>query len=143
MELVRWEPFGYFNNLDAQLNDLVRNSFNRLEVATDGNWTPPMDILEAKEAYIIRAELAGINKEDINVELNDGTLTVSGERKPDKPAEGVEYRMVERVNGKFVRTVILPKTVDQNGIQASYSNGVLEIRVPKAEEAKPRQITVH
>jgi len=143
MELVRWEPFGHFNNLHAHLNDLLQDSFNRLQIATNGNWDPPMDIIEAKEAYIIRAELPGMNKEDINVELNDGTLTLSGERKQEQLAEGVEYRMVERVNGKFVRTVILPKTANQTGIQASYTNGVLEICVPKAEEAKPRQITVH
>jgi HSP20 family protein len=143
MELVRWEPFGHFNKLHMHLSDLLEDSFNRLQIATNGSWTPPVDIIEAKDAYIIRAELAGMNKEDINVELNDGTLTLSGERKAEQPAAGAEYRIVERVNGKFVRTVILPKTVNQAGIQASYTNGVLEIRVPKAEEAKPRQITVH
>jgi HSP20 family protein len=143
MELVRWEPFGHFNNLHTHLSDLLQDSFNRLQVATDGSWTPPVDIIETKEAYVIRAELPGMNKEDINVELNDGTLTLSGERKSEQPLEGVEYRIAERVDGKFVRTVILPKTVNPAAIQASYTNGVLEILVPKAEEAKPRQITVH
>ncbi len=143
MELVRWQPFGHFDSLDAELSELLQDSFNRLQVGTNGGWTPPMDIVESKEAYIIRAELPGMNKEDINVELNDGTLTLSGERKPQEPAEGVEYRRTERVNGKFVRTVVLPKTVNQTAIQASYIDGVLEIQVPKAEEAKPRQITVH
>jgi HSP20 family protein len=70
-------------------------------------------------------------------------LTVSGERKHEELAEGVQYRSIERVNGKFVRSVILPQTVNEDGIQASYKDGVLEIHVPKAEKAKPRQITVH
>ena len=102
-----------------------------------------MDILESNEAYIIRAELPGVKKEEINVELKDGTLTLSGERKAEELTEGVKYRSVERVNGKFVRSVILPKTVNHDGIQASYKDGILEIQVPKAERVKPRQITVH
>ncbi len=141
MELVSWEPLGQFNKLHSRLSELFEDSFNQAQVG--GRWTPPMDILEAKEAYIIRAELPGMKKEDINVELNDGTLTLSGERKPEQLVEGVDYRTVERVNGKFVRSVILPKTVNHDGIRASYTDGVLEIHVPKAEEAKPRQITVH
>jgi HSP20 family protein len=102
-----------------------------------------MDIMESNEAYIIRAELPGVKKEEINVELKDGTLTLSGERKAEELTEGVEYRSVERVNGKFVRFVILPKTVNHDAIRASYKDGILEIHVPKVEKAKPRQITVH
>lgn len=143
MELVSWEPFGQFNKLHSRLSELFEDTFNQAQVGVNGRWTPPMDILEAKEAYIIRAELPGVKKEDISVELKDGTLTLSGERKPEQLAEGVAYRAVERVNGKFIRTVILPKTVNHEGIRASYTDGVLEIHVPKAEEAKPRQITVH
>ncbi len=143
MELVSWEPFGEFNTLRSQLSDLFEDTFNQAQVGGNGRWIPPMDILEAKETYIIRAELPGMKKEDINVELKDGTLTLSGERKAEQLAEGVDYRTVERANGKFVRSVILPKTVNHEGIRANYTDGVLEIHVPKAEEAKPRQITVH
>jgi HSP20 family protein len=84
-----------------------------------------------------------MNKEDFNLEVKDGVLTLTGERKPEQPADGVEYRSVERVSGKFVRSFSLPKTVNHDGIMATYKDGILEIRVPKAEEAKPRQITVH
>jgi HSP20 family protein len=102
-------------------------------------------VLEGKDSYLIHAELPGMKKEDIKVELNDGTLILSGERKAEKPAEGVEYRHTERVHAKFWRSFSLPETVKQDGIEASYRDGVLEIRVPKAEQAKPRQIevTVH
>ena len=83
-----------------------------------------------------------MNKEDFNLELKEGTLTLTGERKFTKPAEGVQYRKVERVNGKFVRSFTLPETVKHDGIQATYKDGILEIHIPKAEEAKPRQIQI-
>jgi HSP20 family protein len=83
-----------------------------------------------------------MKKEDIKVEINDGMLVLSGERQSEKPAEGVEYRHVERVAAKFWRSFSLPETVKQDGIEASYKDGVLEVRVPKAEETKPRQIEI-
>jgi HSP20 family protein len=94
---------------------------------------------------VIRAELPGMKKEDFNLEVKDGTLTLTGERKYEKSAEEVEYRHVERVEGKFVRSFSLPQTVKQADIRATYKDGILEIHVPKAEEVKPRQIevTVH
>jgi HSP20 family protein len=143
MELVRWEPFNGFTKVHSLVNDLFEDSIKRSWNETSGRWNPAMDILESKDAYIIRAELPGFKKEDINVELKDETLTLSGERKSDELPEGVHYRSAERVSGKFVRSVILPETVNTDGIQASYKDGVLEIHVPKAEKAKPRQITVH
>lgn len=143
MELVRWEPFDQFNKIHSRLNELFEDRSNQSRVGAIGSWAPAMDILESNEAYIIRAELPGVKKEEINVELKDGTLTLSGERKAEELTEGVKYRSVERVNGKFVRSVILPKTVNHDGIQASYKDGILEIQVPKAERVKPRQITVH
>jgi HSP20 family protein len=143
MELITWEPFGRLNKIHSRLNDLFEDNFNQSWLGANGPWAPAMDILESHEAYIIRAELPGMKKEDITVELKDGTLTLSGERKSEKLAEGVEYRSVERVNGEFVRSVMLPKTVNREAIRASYQDGILEIHVPKADEAKPRQITVH
>jgi len=103
---------------------------------------PSVDILESKEAYLIRAELPGMKREDFNLAVNDGTLTLSGERKVEEPANGVEYHRVERVAGKFSRSFYLPQTVKHDGIKATYRDGILEIQVPKAEEAKPRQIAI-
>jgi HSP20 family protein len=105
-------------------------------------WYPPVDVLEGKDWYLIRAELPGMKKEDIKVEVKNGTLTLSGESRSEKPAEGVEYRHTERVAAKFWRSFSLPKTVKHEAIEATYKDGVLEIRVPKAEEAKPRQIQI-
>ena len=143
MELVRWEPFNGFTKIHSRLNELFDAGLNRSWTESSGRWNPAMDILESNEAYIFRAELPGFKKDDINVELKNGTLTVTGERKSEDLAEGVHYRSVERVSGKFVRSVILPETVNKDGIEASYKDGVLEIHVPKVEKAKPRQITVH
>ena len=147
MELVTWTPFESLNLVQSRMNDLFDESFSRSwpNAAASKVLYPAVDILESKEAYLLRAELPGMKKEDFNLELKDGTLTLTGERMSAKPAEGVEYRSVERVSGKFVRSFTLPETVKHDGIQATYKDGILEIKVPKAEEAKPRQIeiTVH
>ena len=140
MELVRWEPFAGFGSLRSVFNDLFDGD-DRSWVQSNKSY-PAMDVLESKDSYLVRAELPGMKKEDIKVEVKDGTLVLSGERKSEKPAEGVEYRHVERVASKFWRSLSLPETVKQDGIEATYKNGILEIRVPKAEEAKPRQIEI-
>jgi HSP20 family protein len=143
MELVRWEPFAGLGNLPYVFNDLFDETFDHTWAQPGSSkWHPAVDVLEAKDAYLIRAELPGMKREDINVEVKDGMLVLSGERKSEKPAEGVEYRHVERVAAKFWRSFSLPESAKQDGIEASYKDGVLEIRVPKAEEAKPRQIEI-
>jgi HSP20 family protein len=123
-------------------NDLFDGNFDRSGQPGKSTWYPAVDVLESKDSYLVRAELPGMKKEDIKVEVKDGTLTISGESKSEKPAEGVEYRHVERVSTKFWRSFSLPEIAKQDGIEAAYKDGILEIRVPKAEEAKPRQIEI-
>jgi HSP20 family protein len=143
MELVRWEPFMGFGGLQSMLNDLFDGTDSRSSAKPSvSKWYPAVDVMESKDSYFIRAELPRMKREDIKVEVNDGTLVLSGERKSEKPAEGVEYRHVERVAAKFWRSFSLSKTAKQDGIEATYKDGILEIRVPKAEEAKPRQIEI-
>jgi len=143
MELVRFEPFAGFGNFRSVLNDLFDENHGRLPTQPRiSKWYPAVDVLESKDSYLIRAELPGMKKEDIKVEVKDGALVLSGERKSEKPAEGVEYRHVERVAAKFWRSFSLPETAKQDGIEATYKDGILEVRVPKAEEAKPRQIEI-
>jgi HSP20 family protein len=143
MELIRWEPFENLSKFQSRINDLFAENFGRSSAKTSGVWYPAVDILESKEAYVIRAELPGMKKEDFNLEVKDDMLTLTGERKSEKSAGGVEYRSVERVNGKFLRSFTLPETVKHDEIRATYMDGVLEIHVPKAQQPKPRQITVH
>ena len=141
MELVRFEPFAGFGNLRSAFSDLFNENGRSMEPSLS-KWYPAVDVLESKDSYLIRAELPGMKKEDIKVEVKDGTLVLSGERKSEKPAEGIEYRHIERVAAKFWRSFSLPETTKTDGIEASYKDGVLEVRVPKAEEAKPRQIEI-
>jgi HSP20 family protein len=144
MEMVRWEPFEGLNRIQSRINELFDETFGRgRQQTTTTVWYPPVDILESKDAYLIRAELPGMKKEDFNLEVKDGALTLSGERKFEEPANGVEYHRVERAAGKFSRSFHLPQTVKHDGIKAMYRDGILEVHVPKADEAKPRQITVN
>jgi HSP20 family protein len=143
MELVRWEPFMNFGNLHSTLNDWLDGDSDRSPAQpSKSTWYPAVDVLEGKDAYLIHAELPGMKKEDIHVEVKEGNLLLSGERKADALAEGVKYRHVERVAAKFWRSFSLPETIKQDSIEAAYKDGVLEVRIPKAEEAKPRQIEI-
>lgn len=145
MDLIRWEPFEGLNKIQSRINDLFEEAFGRPRLPrtpTAGVWYPAVDILESKDSYLLRAELPGMKKEDFNLELNDGTLTLSGERRLEEPKDEVEYHRVERLAGKFSRSFYLPQTVKHDGIKATYRDGILEVYVPKAEEAKPKQITV-
>jgi HSP20 family protein len=145
MELVRWQPFDGLDRIQSRINDLFDETFSRprgFSPGTNGVWLPPVDVLESKDSYLIRAELPGMKKEDFNLEVKEGTLTLSGERKFETPADGVEYHRVERVAGKFARSFTLPQTVKTDDIKASYRDGILEIHVPKTEEAKPKQISI-
>ena len=145
MNLIRWEPFEGLNRIQSRINDLFEETFGRPRlpnVPTPGVWYPPVDILESKDFYLIRAELPGMKKEDFNLELENGILTLSAERKFEEPKDGTEYHTVERVTGKFSRSFHLPQAIKHDGIKATYRDGILEVHVPKAEEAKPRQITV-
>lgn len=145
MEPVRWEPFDGLNRIQSRINDLFDETFGRSRAlsASTGVWFPPVDVLESRDSYLIRAELPGMKKEDFNLEVRDGALTLSGERKFEEPANGVEYHRVERASGKFVRSFSLPHTVKSEEIKATYRDGILEIHVPKADEAKPKQIAIN
>ena len=144
MEITIRQPFG-LDRFRSRISDLFDESLGRLrgsETSPGNVWSPPVDVLESADSYLIRAELPGMNKEDFNLEVKEGVLTFSGERKLETPASGIEYRNIERVTGKFSRSFYLPQTVKRGEIQATYRNGILEIYVPKAEHAKTRQIAV-
>jgi HSP20 family protein len=146
MDLVRWEPFEALNGLHNRMNDLFEEAFGRsrpYQTSPHTAWWPPVDILESRDGYLLRAELPGMKREDFNLEVKEGTLTLSGERKFEEAADGVQYHRVERVSGKFGRSFSLPQLVKSEDIKATYRDGILEIHVPKAEEAKPKQIAIN
>ena len=145
MELTIWRPFAGLENFNSQFNQLFDQTLGPAQSSASSVgtvWYPAVDVLESKDSYLLRAELPGMNKEHFNLEVKNGMLTVSGERKLEAPVGGVRYRSVERVAGKFSRSFYLPETVKQDGIRATYRDGILEIYVPKMEHAKARQITV-
>lgn len=145
METVRWDPFEGLNGFHSRMNELFEEASNRSRpylASGNGAWLPAVDILESTDGYLLRAELPGMRREDFNLEVKDGTLTLSGERKFDEAANGVQYHRVERTAGKFSRSFSLPQTVKSEEIKAAYRDGILEIHVPKAEEAKPKQISI-
>lgn len=133
MRLVHWDPF----------QDLfpMRRRFQPLS-DTESAWTPAVDILEQGDNLVIRAEVPGIERDAIDVKLEDNTLILSGKRVRETEGDDTRAFRRERVYGSFVRSFNLPKTVDATRITAEYKNGVLEITVPKAEEAKPRKIDI-
>lgn len=120
--------------------------FNRFEFIDDamksGTWAPPVDVAEEGDKILVKVEVPGINEKDLKVNFEDGLLTVSGERQFERKDER-NYHRIERTYGSFVRTFNLPRSVDATSIKASYVNGVLEIEIPKKEEAKPRQIQIN
>ena len=133
-----------YKNLQTQLHRIFE-PFARFaageEDLVSGTWVPPVDVAETQEKILVRAEVPGMRQEDIQIEFENGMLTIRGERKLDKN-EGLTWHRVERVYGGFSRSFTLPRTVDAEKISASYREGILEIDVPKREEAKPKQIRI-
>jgi HSP20 family protein len=106
------------------------------------SWAPALDVHEDKDSFVIRTELPGLRREDIDVSLHDGAVIISGERKSEEVKEGVEVHRQERYFGKFQRALTLPAPVAGDKVKAQYKDGVLTVTLPKVEEAKPKQITV-
>jgi HSP20 family protein len=105
-------------------------------------WMPAMDLLESGDDFVLKADLPGVSEEDVSIELEDSTLTISGERKAEHQAEGEGYYRVERSTGSFSRSLTLPKGVDPEAVSARFDRGVLEVRIPKPAERKPRRISI-
>jgi HSP20 family protein len=126
--------FGRLSNLQDELDRLFESPLRA--------WAPALDVREDKDSFVIRAELPGLKREDIEVSLQDGALVISGERTVEKVEEGVEVHRQERYYGKFQRALTLPEPVAADKVKADYKDGVLTITLPKTEEAKPKKIDV-
>jgi HSP20 family protein len=136
MRLIQCEQpgLGRLTNLQDELD--------RLFGSQSEFWAPALDVQEDKDNFVIRTELPGLKREDIEVSLQDGTLVISGERKVEKVEEGVEVHRQERYYGKFQRVLTLPAPVTADKVKAQYKDGILTVTLPKTEEAKPKQIDV-
>jgi HSP20 family protein len=145
MAIVRFDPFREMAALQERVNrafgDLSRRFDDDLTVR--GSWTPSVDIYETdSHTLVLKAELPDVNREDINLRVENNTLTISGQKKVEKDVKDEQYHRVERVYGQFSRTFTLPPSVDSGKIGAEFKNGVLTVTLPLREEAKPRQIQV-
>ena len=141
MALVRWEPMRELNALQGEMNRLF-NSFFDDDARTSRRWVPAIDVLEREDSLVLKADLPGLREEDVNIEVRDNLLTLSGERKSEHEQNENGFYRVERAYGSFSRSLTLPDGVDTDKISASFDNGVLEITIPKPEERKPRRIEV-
>lgn len=129
-------------NWHSEMDNLFESFFRPVRQNASGAWMPAMNISESEGAYQVDLELPGLGAEDVNVELHDGKLTISGERKAEEQSEDRRYHRVEHVYGKFERVLKLGTPVDEENVTASFKNGVLMVAIPKSENAKPRKIEV-
>ena len=144
--ITRWDPFREFVTLQGRMNRLFHDSFAEgtdSEALTTTTFAPPVDVYEDEHNVTLKVEVPGIDEKDIDVRIENNTLTVHGERKFEKEEKEENYRRVERQYGSFTRTFTLPQTVDQESVQADYDKGVLKIKLAKKAEAKPKQIKVN
>jgi HSP20 family protein len=151
MTLTRWQRPELGGWALDHLNQL-RNEMNRVfDSPFDGfgrgqffnNWVPALDVHQDRDNVVVRAELPGMKKEDIDVSLHDGTLTISGERKHEEKGKEADSYRSERFFGRFQRSISLPVSVDVGKVAANYKDGILTVTLPKTEEAKPKQIAVN
>jgi len=139
-KLVRWSPNGDWMGVHGEINRLFDSLAGTTEAAP--GWVPAVDVRETGDEFFVRMDLPGLDSKDVKVSVFEDTLTVSGERRESTEAQDVKWHHVERYHGAFERRFQLGSAVQGDKVSATYKNGVLEIRVPKAEQAKPREIQI-
>ncbi|HEY1252903.1 MAG TPA: Hsp20/alpha crystallin family protein [Thermoanaerobaculia bacterium] len=147
MNLMRWDPYREVSSLQDRLNRVFGGyAYGRRERDDDemqlSAWAPPVDIAEEKDRILITAELPGFKENEIEIQSENGMLSLRGERKFEKETEGKSYHRVERSYGQFVRSFSLPNNVDREKIKATFKDGLLQVELPKREDAKPRTIRI-
>jgi len=146
MAIVRWDPFKDLAEVQERVNRVLGEFYGTRgqdDVMRRGTWIPPVDIYEGpNHEMVIKAELPDIRREDIDIRVEDNTLTISGEKRVEENVKQEQFHRIERAYGTFTRSFTLPATIDTEKVHAEYKNGVLTVKLPLREEAKPRQIRV-
>jgi HSP20 family protein len=145
MAVVKWDPFRDLLSIQDRMNRLFEQTLSRSrseEGIAASTWTPAVDIYETPETIVLKAELPGLSREDIEIQIRDNALTLKGERRFAKDVQQENYLRIERAYGAFQRSFTLPATIQQDKIRAVFRDGVLELTLPKAEEAKPKKIAI-
>ncbi|HEV2456029.1 MAG TPA: Hsp20/alpha crystallin family protein [Verrucomicrobiae bacterium] len=147
--LMRWNPFREMDEIQRRMSSLLEGDLLRRSNLTAGEenitvpeWAPLVDVIEDDKEYLIKVELPEVQKEDVKVTVENGTLTISGERKAEKEEKNRKFHRVERYYGRFERTFGIPDDADANGVKAEFKDGVLRVRLAKSEKALPKQIDV-
>jgi len=139
-QVMKWNPFAQFENMHRELATLMDGRADTRNAVAE--WAPVVDIIEDEKAYVIKAELPDMKKEDVHVQLEGGLLSITGERRVEKEEKTRKYHRIERAYGTFARSFELPENIDADKVSASYKDGVLTVAVAKAEHALPKQIEV-
>ena len=144
MALVRWDPFREMEGMRSRLNRFFASppSLTEDDMMTFSGWAPAVDIQETEKEYLVKTDLPDVKKEDVRVAVENGVLSVEGERKQEKEENGKKFHRIERSYGKFVRRFALPTEVEADKVQADFKDGVLNVHLPKAVAAKPRAVEV-
>ena len=142
MAMTRYEPWSLLNQLHREMDSMFRAGGEDESALATSDWNPAVDIKEEDGAYLIYADIPGVDPKDIEVHMEHGVLTIKGERKSETKEERDNFRRVERVRGTFYRRFSLPDTADADKITARSEHGVLEVRIPKQEKVQPRRISV-
>ena len=144
MALVRWEPVRELHSMQQEMNRLFNSFFDAPTAAGNGprRWVPAMDLVELDDHFVLRADLPGLGEDDVKIEIADDVLTLSGERRFEHETRKEGFFRLERGAGSFSRSLTLPEGVDPEAISASFDKGVLEVRIPKPEERKPRRVEI-
>ena len=138
--ITPWRPFTELEEMERLL-DWPRRRWWRIPLE-EMAWAPSIDMYEKEDSFIVRAELPGVNKEDVDISMSGDTLTIKGERKAPADVKAEEYECCEVCYGSFSRSITMPAAVDSDKIEATYENGILEIRLPKMKEAKPAKVQI-
>jgi HSP20 family protein len=148
MPIVRWDPTRELDSLQGEMNRLFSNFFET-PTAKGGNgnggtrrWIPSMDLVETQDSFVLKADLPGMSEADVNVELENNVLTISGERKTEHEEQHEGYYRLERATGAFSRALSLPEGIDAEAVAAEFDNGVLTVRIPKPAQIKPRKVKI-
>jgi HSP20 family protein len=143
--VTRWDPFAELAGLQREMDQIFGEFFGGTPskmVTTEAVWSPLVDIHETADSFLLNAELPGVKQEEMQVSVEGDALTLKGERKRETEIKEDQYHRIERSYGRFERVLLLPSNVDPDGVKATYRDGVLEIRLPKREEAKPKAVKV-
>jgi HSP20 family protein len=141
--VVRWDPSREVDSLHSDLSRVFDAFFGgRPGNGASRRWVPATDLVEEGDHLVLRADLPGLTEDDVEIEVNDRVLTISGERKAEEKKEGEGYYRVERAFGSFSRSLTLPEGIDADEVSAEFDNGVLEVRIPKPEERKPHRVQI-